>query len=162
MVHRYKATIQGNKIFMREYEVKESSSLYAFHTFLQNDLGFSPDQMVIFRALNNNGKVVKEFGLFDLGDGAMDRVTLESLGRSNLTNLEYVYDMFKDRAISLELLSKGELMPKRSYPRLIAERGKNPDQFSDNYDDFEQLMDGTPEQDLTQEDAAGLYSSEEV
>jgi hypothetical protein len=70
--------------------------------------------------------------------------------------------MFKDRAISLELLSKGELMPKRSYPRLIAERGKNPDQFSDNYDDFEQLMDGTPEQDLTQEDAAGLYSSEEV
>jgi hypothetical protein len=53
-------------------------------------------------------------------------------------------------------------MPKRSYPRLIAERGKNPDQFSDNYDDFEQLMDGTPEQDLTQEDAAGLYSSEEV
>ena len=141
MIYSYRATIPGNKIFMREYEVKGSTSLYSYSVYLINDLGFAPDQLVVFRALDKNGKVKKEYGLFDLGDGTMDSITIEQLVSQGLGSLEYVYDMFKDRALSLEVLSTGELFPKRSYPRLIAEKGKNPDQFSDNYDDFEQMLD---------------------
>ncbi len=138
---------------MREYEVKGSSSLYSFSIYLINDLGFAPDQLVVFRALDKNGKVKKEFGLFDLGDGTMDSVTIEKLVNQGLGTLEYVYDMFKDRTLLLEVLSKEEMFPKRSYPRLIAEKGKNPDQFSDNYDDFEQMLDTTePESLLDVED----------
>lgn len=140
MIYRYKATIPGNKIFMREYEVKDNSSLYAFNTFLINDLGFSPDQMVMFRALLK-GKVKKEFGLFDFGDGAMDSVFLRELIEEKLTVLQYVYDMYKDRFMTLEFISNEEELPKRSYPRLVAEKGKNPDQFSDSYDDFEHMLD---------------------
>jgi hypothetical protein len=47
MLYRYKASITGNKIFMREYEALSDTSLYAFHLFLQNDLGFAPDQLVL-------------------------------------------------------------------------------------------------------------------
>lgn len=138
---------------MREYEVKGSSSLYSFSIYLINDLGFAPDQLVVFRALDKNGKVKKEFGLFDLGDGTMDSVTIEKLVNQGFGTLEYVYDMFKDRTLLLEVLSKEEMFPKRSYPRLIAEKGKNPDQFSDNYDDFEQMLDTTePESLLDVED----------
>ncbi|MFA6335552.1 MAG: hypothetical protein WCX48_08360 [Bacteroidales bacterium] len=140
MVYRYKATISRNKIFLREYEIKGNISLYSLHLFLQNDLGFAPDQIVMFRGLDRHNKVKREYGLFDMGDGSMDSVSLEkviSLGQSKLL---YVYDTFKDRAITLELVSKEEDLARRSYPRLVAEKGKNPDQFSDNYDDFEQMI----------------------
>lgn len=140
MIFRFKATITGNKIFMREYEVRGSSSLYAFHLYLQNDLGFAPDQMVLFRALDQGGKVKREYGLFDVGDGAMDTVTIEGIYNAGLPSLEYVYDMFKERFLVLEFVSKEEGLARRSYPRLVAERGKNPDQFSDNYDDFEHML----------------------
>lgn len=141
MVYRLRATITGNKIFMREYEVRASSSLYALNLYLQNDLGFAPDQMVMFRALDKNGKVKKEFGLFDLGDGTMDSVTLLMIMSDGFEIIEYVYDMFKGRAIRLEMISQEEELARRSYPRLVAEKGKNPDQFSDNYDDFELIID---------------------
>ena len=141
MVYRLRATITGNKIFMREYEVRASSSLYSLNLYLQNDLGFAPDQMVMFRALDKNGKVKKEFGLFDLGDGTMDSVTLLKLSNEGFEIIEYVYDMFKGQALKLERISEEEELARRSYPRLVAEKGKNPDQFSDNYDDFELIID---------------------
>lgn len=160
MIYRYRATIPGNKIFMREYEVKAFTSLYSFSVYLINDLGFAPDQLVVFRALDKNGKVKKEYGLFDLGDGTMDSITIEQLVKQGLGTLEYVYDMFKDRALLLEMLSTEELFPKRAYPRLIAEKGKNPDQFSDNYDDFEQMLDTTEPESLLDADDL-IHESEE-
>lgn len=140
MIYRLKATIDGNKIFMREYEVKGSSSLYSLHLFLQGDLGFAPDQMVIFRGLSKFDKVMSEYGLFDMGDGTMDRVSLESAFKSGAHALVYVYNTFKDRGIRLELLGTEDALSRRSYPRLVAEKGRNPDQFSDEYDDFESIL----------------------
>lgn len=152
MVYRYKATIAGNKIFLREYEIKGSISLYSLHLFLQNDLGFAPDQMVMFRGLDKRNKVKGEYGLFNLGDGSMDSVSLEKVISAGQSKLLYVYDISNDRAITLELLSQEEELARRSYPRLIAEKGKNPDQFSDNYDDFEQMIELNDSDNLFQEE----------
>lgn len=143
MVCRYRATIEGNKIFMREYEFLEESSLYSLHLYIANDLGFSPDQMVLFKVVDGESGTTKTFALFDLGDGTMDKVSIGELTTERYSNLRYIYDTFKERALNLELLTKEERVKKRSYPQLIAERGKNPDQFSDNYDDFEQILDAT-------------------
>ena len=139
MIHRLKATIDGNKIFMREYEVKGESSLYSFHLFLQNDLGFAPDQMVLFRGLSKTNKQICEFGLFDMGDGTMDKVSVEMAFARGAEFLIYVYNPFKGKGMKLELIGKEEPLSRRSYPRLVAERGRNPDQFSDEYDDFEPI-----------------------
>ncbi|MDD2491002.1 MAG: hypothetical protein PHV12_02275 [Bacteroidales bacterium] len=154
MIYRLKATIDGNKIFMREYEVKGVSSLYSFHLFLQSDLGFAPDQMVIFRGLSKSNKVKTEYGLFDMGDGSMDKVSVESAFNSGIEFLMYVYNMFKDRGMRLELIGTEEPLSRRSYPRLVAEKGRNPDQFSDDYDDFESIL---PQPDLDEG-----YSPEEL
>jgi len=140
MVYRYKATITGNKIFLREYEIKGNTSLYSLHLFLQDDLGFAPDQIVMFKGLDKQNKIKGEYGLFDLGDGTMDSLSLEKVISMGQSKLLYVYDIFKNRAITLEFLSREEELARRSYPRLVAEKGKNPDQFSDNYDDFEQMI----------------------
>lgn len=152
MVYRYKATIAGNKIFLREYEIKGGISLYSLHLFLQDDLGFAPDQIVKFQSLDKHDKIKGEYGLFDLGYGTMDSLSLEKVISTGHSKLLYVYDIFKNRAITLELLSKEEddMLHRRSYPRLVAEKGKNPDQFSDNYDDFEQMIE------LSEDDAQSL------
>ncbi len=140
MVYKYKASIAGNRIFMREYEIRPETTLYALHIYLQNDLGFAPDQMVMFRGVDAKDKVRSEYGLFDLGDGPMDKVSLKITHSRKEVKLQYVYDLFSGRFLTLEFVSEEEDLPRRSYPRLIAERGKNPDQFSDNYDDFEQMI----------------------
>lgn len=140
MIYRLKATIDGNKIFMREYEVKGESSLYSLNLFLQNDLGFAPDQMVLFRGRSKDSKVVSEFGLFDTGDGTMDKVSIQSAFSSKADHLFYVYNTFKDTGMRLELLGTEEGLSRRSYPRLVGEKGRNPDQFSDEYDDFEPIV----------------------
>jgi len=69
--------------------------------------------------------------------------------------------MFKERSLYLELLSTEEELARRAYPRLVAERGKNPDQFSDNYDDFEHLIEA-PETDLIIGDDEIITEGEQI
>ena len=139
MVYRYRASISGNKFFLREYEIRESMTLYSLHLFLQDDLGFAPDQRVMFKGISAGDEVEKEYGLFDFGDGTMDTVTLGQIHSMGLPVVEYLYDMFARRSIRLEFIGEEEEFAKRSYPRLVVEKGRNPDQFSDGYSDFEQL-----------------------
>ncbi len=141
MLYRYKASITGNKIFMREYEALSETSLYSFHLFLQNDLGFAPDQLVLFRGMKVSGVIKSQYGLFDLGDGSMDSVKLSDLIKKGENLLYYVYDIRNNRQLLLEFISKDEESYRGSFPRMISERGKNPEQFSDRYDDFESLSD---------------------
>ena len=83
----------------------------------------------------------------------MDSISLEKVIGKGEVKLQYVYDIYKDKAIILELLSTEEESPRRSYPRLVAEKGRNPEQFSDNYDDFEQMIEMNDSEDLYQEDS---------
>ncbi len=138
MIYKYRASIPGSKIFMREYEIKGETSLYKLHDFLQNDLDFSPDQMVAFRGLDEGDKFRSEYGLFDMGDGSMDMVTVEKTIKKGEVNLLYVFDLRKDRVIKLTLVGEVEETRRASYPRLVAEKGRNPEQFSNGYDDMDQ------------------------
>lgn len=136
MICKYKATITGNKVFLREYEVDSSMSLYRIHEFLQNDLELPPDQMVAFHGLDTKGSVISKYGLFDMGDGAIDAVTLEQTMSKGESSLKYVYNMNIGSFILLTFISQEEELPRVSYPRLVAEKGGNPDQLSANYDDY--------------------------
>ena len=138
MVYKYKASIPGSKVFMREYEIKGDTSLYRLHDFLVNDLDFSPDQMVAFRGLDEGEELRSEYGLFDMGDGSMDMVTVSGTITKGEVNLLYVFDLRKDRVIKLSLMGEVEESRRASYPRLVAEKGRNPEQFANGYDDFDQ------------------------
>lgn len=153
MVYKYKASIPGSKIFMREYEIKGDISLYDLHEYLLNDMGFAPDQMVVFRGLDVADKVKSEYGLFDMGDGSLDSVTLEETISKKETVLLYVFDIHKDRYIKLTLVDTFEALPRTSYPRLVAEKGRNPEQFAKGYDDFDQFIE--PVDDGGDESAVG-------
>ena len=141
MVYKFRGTIPGSKVFMREYEIKGDTTLYKLHNFLLNDFGFAPDQMVIFRGYKNGSKKVSEYGLFDMGDGSIDSVTIDQLIAKGETSFEYVFDLKRDRLISFTLIGEGEASVRISYPRLVAEKGRNPEQFAKGYHDFDQIAD---------------------
>lgn len=79
MVYQFRATIPESKIFYRVYEIKGEMTLFKFNSFIIDDLGFSPDQMVLFEGYDEKGALDGEYGLFDLGDGAMDTVTFDDV-----------------------------------------------------------------------------------
>ena len=152
MIYKYKASIPGSKVFMREYEVRGETSLYKFHDYLQNDLEFSPDQMGAFRGLDEGEKFRSEYGLFDMGDGSMDMVTVEKTVKKGEVNLLYVFDLRKDRVIKLTLMGEVEESRRASYPRLVAEKGRNPEQFANGYDDMDQYAE--PSMDASEDDSS--------
>lgn len=139
MILRYKATIPGNKIFMREYDVDARISLFRLHEFLDRDLGFSPDQMTLFETVSAKGKILRRIGLFDFGDGAMDMITVENTFSREEHILRYVYNINLNLCIELVFESESEFSPRCSYPMLVAEKGRNPDQFSAVYDDYDEF-----------------------
>ena len=117
-VFRYKAVIPGNKIFMREYELETGMSLFRLHEFLDRDLGFSPDQMTVFETLSGKGEIMRRIGLFDFGDGSMDRVSVEDAFKDGAA-VRYVYNMGKGLSLELRFVSEAEYSPRRSYPVLV-------------------------------------------
>lgn len=144
-IYKYKASIPGSKVFMREYEVKGDMTLYDLHEYLTADLDFAPDQMVVFRGLDPAGRVCSEYGLFDMGDGSMDSVTIAQTVKNGEPTILYVFDIRKDRYINLAYIDTAEEQPRAHYPRLTAEKGRNPDQFAKGYDDLDQFSDAADE-----------------
>lgn len=127
--------MRGNKQFQREYEIKTTATLYDFHNFMVSDLAFAPDQLVIFRGADANGVIRSEYGLFNMGDGTIDAVSLqECVQKKGEVKFEYVYDIFNRRSMILELVGSEEEQPRAEYPRLVSERGTRPDQFSSEHD----------------------------
>lgn len=138
MIYRFKATLRGNKQFQREYEIKTTATLYDFHNFMVSDLAFAPDQLVIFRGADANGVIKSEYGLFNMGDGTIDAVSLQECVLKGEVKFEYVYDIFNRRSLILELVATEEEQPRAEYPRLVSERGTRPDQFSSEHDKDEE------------------------
>jgi len=128
--YRFKATIASSKTFLRVYEVKTSQTLYDLHEHIQNDLGYAPDQMIEFRTLDKKGKQKHEYGLFDMGDGSIDNITLQALRQNDELTLLYVFDIRNDRALRLDFMEETEGSPRKVYPLTVEEKGTAPDQFS--------------------------------
>ena len=135
MVYQFRATIPESKIFFRVYEIKGEMTLFKFNSFIVDDLGFSPDQMVLYEGYDEAGKLCSEYGLIDLGDGAMDTVTFDSVVQRGETELHYLFDLRNDRYIRLVLEGEAPYSPLRVYPCLVDETGQNPDQFRARYEE---------------------------
>lgn len=129
MVYQFRATIPESKVFYRVYEIKGDMTLFRFNSFITDNLGFSPDQMVIFEGYDEKGAFCSEYGLFDMGDGAMDTVTFDRVVARGETELHFVFDLRNDRYLRLVLEGEAAYLPMRAYPALVEEKGQNPDQF---------------------------------
>lgn len=135
MIYKLRATIPSSKVFVREYEIPARMSLFDFNKFIINDLCFSSDQIVVYRALDEKGAMTAVYGLFDLGYGSMDRVTFSQLAEKGQNVLQFCYDMHTGSCIILTIIGEELEDPRSHYPQTTLEKGHNPDQFSAKYED---------------------------
>ena len=126
MVYTFRATIPESKVFYRVYEIKGDMTLFRFNSFITDNLGFSPDQMVMFEGYDEKGALCSEYGLFDMGDGAMDTVTFDKVLERGETELHFVFDLRNDRFICLKFEGETGYLPMRAYPALVEEKARIP------------------------------------
>ena len=129
-VYKYKISINGNKNFMRECEIEDSATLYDFHRCVQNDLDFDEAQLAIFFTSNPDWEKLKSIPLFDFGDGSMDSVLISDLIDENENNLLYVFDIYNNRQLQIELMHEVE-QSRATYPRMVVSKGNPPNQFTE-------------------------------
>lgn len=160
MIYRYKATLSGVKSFIREFEFKPEMKLYKVHRFLAQQLGFSPDQMFLFESYNSKGQM-SEYGLFDFGNGSMDSFSLIDIRKKDENLLHYIYNIDGKMYLILEFIEESMENHRMKYPRVALEKGLNPNQFSNHYDEI--ITHETPKKyDISEEDLEDDNSEEEI
>ena len=86
MLYKYRVTLAGIKGFYRVYEMGGETTLYEFHKQMRADMEFPQDQLIMFKALDAGGGVVARYGLFDLGSGTVDNVTVAQTVKSGVAS----------------------------------------------------------------------------
>ena len=141
MLFRYRVSLPGIKGFARVYEVKANTTLYSFHKQMRADMDFPQDQLVLFKGQNEDGAVVAKYGIFDLGSGTIDSVTIGQTIEAGIVSFVYFYDTTNAKSVILAF--EGEAEPRKDvvYPLLVEAKGPNPAEFENGYVAYEDLPD---------------------
>ena len=142
MILRYRVSLPGIKGFARVYELKDTTSLYSFHKQMRADMDFPQDQLVLFKAFDQDGAVSARYGIFDLGSGTIDEVTISQCRKKGEDKFIYFYDTTNVKSVIVTF--DGEAEPRKGnviYPLLVETKGPNPIDFENGYVAFEDLPD---------------------
>lgn len=140
MVYTVKVTLTGIKGFFRIYNVNGATTLYTLHKQFRTDMEFPQDQLIMFKGLDGDGNVIGRYGLFDLGSGTVDAVSLEKAVALGITNFVYFYDVTFKKSVNVSI--EGELPGVKvspDAPVLAETKGPNPIEFENGYVAFEDL-----------------------
>ena len=141
MALRYRVSLAGLKGFARVYDLKPNTTLYDFHKLLQRDLEFPQDQLIQFKGLDSEGGLVARYGLFDLGAGAVDTVTVKATVSKKIASFMYFYDIANRKSVIVTY--EGEVPDDAAavYPLLVETKGPVPAEFENGYVAYEDLPD---------------------
>ena len=155
MVFRLRVTLTGIKGFFRIYHVHGATTLYTLHKQMRADMEFPQDQLIMFKGLDAEGGVVGRYGLFDLGSGTVDQVSLEKAVKAGVTDFVYFYDVTNRKSVNITVEGEAEGSPVNpDYPRLMETKGPNPIEFENGYVAYEDLPD--EQRHLPGEDKGGM------
>ncbi len=141
MILRYRVSLPGIKGFARVYEINGNSSLYSFSRQMRADMNFPQDQMVLFKAFDASGAVSARYGMFDLGAGTIDDVTVAETLKKGELSFQYFYDTTNAKSVIVTYEGEAELKKNVIYPLLVEMKGPDPEEFENGYVAFEDLPD---------------------
>ena len=137
MAYKYRVSLSGIKGFYRVYKMSASSTLYAFHKQMRADMEFPADQLILFKGLDADGNVVARYGLFDLGDGAADQVSVADTRKKGIVSFVYFYDVTNRKSVIVTF--EEETPEAAGAPMLVDSKGPDPIDFENGYVAFEDL-----------------------
>ena len=142
MILRYRVSLPGLKGFARVYELKDTTTLYSFHKQMRADMDFPQDQLVLFKAFDQDGAVSARYGIFDLGSGTIDTITAGECHKKGEDKFIYFYDTTNVKSVIVTFDGEGGVVRKNAiYPLLVESKGPNPIEFENGYVAFEDLPD---------------------
>ena len=140
MTFKYRVTLTGIKGFYRVYELDAQTTLYTFHKQLRADLEFPQDQLILFKALDGKDGVVARYGLFDLGSGTVDNITLKQTRDAGVVKFVYFYDVTSRKSVDITFEDELPLVKTPVlFPRLTDTKGPIPLEFENGYVAYEDL-----------------------
>lgn len=142
MVYSYRVTLSGIKGFFRVYHLSGENTLYSFHKQMRADMEFPQDQLILFKALANDGQtVLARYGLFDLGYGAVDDITIADVVAKGVASFVYFYDVTNKKSVNITFEGEAFDVKGTIFPYLADSKGPNPIDFENGYVAFEDLPD---------------------
>lgn len=158
MVLRYRVSLPGIKGFARVYELKANSTLYSFSKQMRADMNFPQDQLVLFKAFDKDGAVAARYGMFDLGAGTIDSVTMEQTLKKGQESFVFFYDTTNAKSVIVTFEGKADERKGVVYPVLVDSKGPDPIEFENGYVAFEDLPDDKkqPKEDWEDDDDDAL------
>ncbi len=117
--------------------MSDISTLYDFNKQMRADMEFPADQLILFKGLDGEGNVVARYGLFDLGDGAADQVTMAQTLQKGIVSFVYFYDVTNRKSVNVTF--EEETPEKAGAPALVDSKGPDPIDFENGYVAFEDL-----------------------
>ena len=139
MVYKFRVTLTGIKGFYRVYEMRCETTLYEFHKQMRADMEFPQDQLIMFKALDAGLGVVARYGLFDLGSGTVDNITVAQTVKAGVASFQYFYDVPNRKSVMVTF--EGTEDKPGCTPRIVESKGPNPIEFENGYVAFEDLPD---------------------
>ncbi len=145
MILRYRVSLPGIKGFARVYELKSSTTLYEFHKRMRDDMDFSHDQLIQFKGMaadaGEKDDPIARYGMFDLGAGTVDEVTLAETVEKGIGYFKYFYDVTDRKSVIVTFEGEVDETPGRTYPALVESKGPNPIEFENGFVAYEDLPD---------------------
>ncbi len=161
MIYKFRVISDQQQLFLREYEIAGESNFLEFHKFIQHDLDYDANLMASFFLADEEWNKGLELTLLDMGSDLSTEsvsITMESATIAQLINQKkdrvlYVFDLFTDNSLFMELVSISEPKPGVKYPICSASLGEPPLQFFegefslededldefDTFDDFDEI-----------------------
>ena len=137
MILKFRVSLPGIKGFARVYELKSTTTLYEFHKIMRDDMNFPHDQLIQFKGLDADGELVARYGMFDLGAGAADEVSVADTVKKGIASFCYFYNATDRKSVIVTY----EPVPGRIYPALVEQKGPDPEAFENGYVAYEDLPD---------------------
>ncbi len=135
MVFKFRLLSHEIKDFVRDIEITAKQTFFDFHKAIQDDLNFDSSQIASFYLTNQLWEKEMEFILFDMSDVpntalvAMDRARLRDYIKDPKQRLIYVFDIFNERALFIELVDTQEEVRYSDYPAVVFSKGIAPQQI---------------------------------
>jgi len=143
MRYRCRVNLTGIKGFYRVYELEGNMTLYTFHKQMRSDMEFPQDQLILFKMLDAGGNVMARYGLFDLGAGTVDQITISDVVEAGCASFVFFYDVTNKKSVNITY--EGENDPKTKVklvtPTIVDTKGPNPIEFENGYVAYEDLPD---------------------
>ncbi|MGD9978628.1 MAG: hypothetical protein AB7S54_11930 [Bacteroidales bacterium] len=139
MIYKFRILSDDDELFLRDFEVDAESTFLSLHKAIQENLGFDPGQLASFFLADESWNKGMELTLIDMQNDTplaaipMDRVKISELMGIRRDRLLYVYDIFTDRTLFIELIDILEPKPNVVYPICTASVGDAPIQFAEDF-----------------------------